>query len=871
MVKGLSRLKLIVKKVIATQRFNWNSDLLRSSTEFEEEDGQSDAAASADVKVLSDEELDQRCSVLENSITMVMFNYLRRGLFESDKLMVASMLCLRVLVKAGTLTETEVQLLTNPSLSPDTNMGPLVEWMQETTWQKLKALESIPKLENLGMTLQGDNEEWRAWFNLERPEMAPLPSEDFEDISDFHRMLILRAMRPDRVTTALASFVGKQLGAEFVEQKPFDMDGTYQESSASTPIFFVLFPGVDPTRQVESLGQKFGITTDNGRFVNISMGQGQEGPAEEVLMRFAADGGWIMLQNLHLMQAWLPRLEQLLEKCADTAHPDFRCFISAEPPPFSHQKNIPESLMQSCIKVSNEAPAGLKSNLSRAWSNFGQDSVDACTKPNEYKACLFTVCLYHSLIVGRRRFGQQGWSRGYSFNTGDLTVCGNVLMEYLNANAEVPWDDLKYIFGEIMYGGHITDPWDRRTNNTYLKVLLQPGIFEGGNLVPGFPSPNPATTNHAGYLSYIDAKLPVETPQLFGMHPNAEIGYLNDQQERVFSTIVSIEAGGSSGGGASTSSVNTKIEELLAELPENFDMITINDMAEERYKEKPETAPYVVVAVQECARMNVLMSEIRRSLVELSMGLDGQLNMSGAMEDLREALGIGQVPGRNPFHRMSWEKLAWPSNKSLVTWFADMRLRVSQLTSWSSSLELPMSMWMPGLFNPPAFLTAIQQVTARRTGLPLDRMTTTTYVSKYMRQEEVSEYPEDGAYIHGLFLEGARWVTGADGDFDDDNFVEVDEEVVVGNTPCVGQLADSRLKELLAPMPLVYVRAVEVKPNWVASSVGYLRNEPGVYECPVYTTTFRGPTYIFLTTLTSKDPVEKWILAGVAIVTQTDD
>merc|ERR1711975_128870 len=95
-----------------------------------------------------------------------------------------------------------------------------------------------------------------------------------------------------------------------------------------------------------------------------------------------------------------------------------------------------------------------------------------------------------------------------------------------------------------------------------------------------------------------------------------------------------------------------------------------------------ETAPYVVVAVQECARMNVLMSEIRRSLVELSMGLDGQLNMSGAMEDLREALGISQVPGRNPFHRMSWEKLAWPSNKSLVTWFADMRLRVSQLTSW---------------------------------------------------------------------------------------------------------------------------------------------------------------------------------------------
>lgn len=41
---------------------------------------------------------------------------------------------------------------------------------------------------------------------------------------------------------------------------------------------------------------------------------------------------------------------------------------------------------------------------------------------------------------------------------------------YLNDNPQVPWDDLRYIFGEIMYGGHITDPWDRRTNNVYLEV-----------------------------------------------------------------------------------------------------------------------------------------------------------------------------------------------------------------------------------------------------------------------------------------------------------------------------------------------------------------------------------------------------------------
>jgi hypothetical protein len=58
-----------------------------------------------------------------------------------------------------------------------------------------------------------------------------------------------------------------------------------------------------------------------------------------------------MLQNCHLMQSWVPKLERLLEVVQENAHPDFRCFISAEPPPLSSWKNMPESLMQGSVKV----------------------------------------------------------------------------------------------------------------------------------------------------------------------------------------------------------------------------------------------------------------------------------------------------------------------------------------------------------------------------------------------------------------------------------------------------------------------------------------------------------------------------------------
>lgn len=46
-----------------------------------------------------------------------------------------------------------------------------------------------------------------------------------------------------------------------------------------------------------------------------------------------------------------------------------------------------------------------------------------------------------------------------------------------------------------------------------------------------------------------------------------------------------------------------------------------------------------------------------------------------------------------------------------------------------SDLVTPFSLWLPGLFNPMAFVTAIMQVTARSTGLPLDKMSIETHIT----------------------------------------------------------------------------------------------------------------------------------------------
>jgi dynein heavy chain len=126
----------------------------------------------------------------------------------------------------------------------------------------------------------------------------------------------------------------------------------------------------------------------------------------------------------------------------------------------------------------------------------------------------------------------------------------------------------------------------------------------------------------------------------------------------------------------------------------------------------------------------------------------------------------------------------------------------------------------------------------------------------------LAQYPEDGIFVHGLLLEGARWT---------DEEESADSIYMEAGTQCAGHLTESKLKQLLTVLPVVYVKAVQVQASWSPESVGYIRSNPSLYECPVYLTSARGPTFVFLSTLKTVDPTYRWILAGVALLMQSDE
>lgn len=143
--------------------------------------------------------------------------------------------------------------------------------MSESVWKQIIQLRNLKIFENLSHDVEKDYLAWKKWYGEEKAESIPLPKSQ-ADCAGIQKLLLLRAIRPDRLTNALTDYVRDSLGDRYIDADPFDMNKTYSIMSTMIPVFFVLFPGVDPTKDVEAVGMPLGKSINEGTFTNISMG-----------------------------------------------------------------------------------------------------------------------------------------------------------------------------------------------------------------------------------------------------------------------------------------------------------------------------------------------------------------------------------------------------------------------------------------------------------------------------------------------------------------------------------------------------------------------------------------------------------------------
>lgn len=213
-----------------------------------------------------------------------------------------------------------------------------------------------------------------------------------------------------------------------------------------------------------------------GKLRYLSLGQGQEPQAISLLETTMYRGHWLMLQNCHLLISFIKQLEKHLDKISKP-HPDFRLWLTTDP-----VNNFPIGILQKSLKVVTEPPNGLKLNLRNTYFRMASNTLQTC-EHTSFKPLVYVLAFFHAVVQERRKYDKIGWNICYDFNESDFNVCVTILdtylMKSLNANdTRIPWNSLKYLIGEVMYGGRVIDDFDRRIVATYMNEYMGDFLFD---------------------------------------------------------------------------------------------------------------------------------------------------------------------------------------------------------------------------------------------------------------------------------------------------------------------------------------------------------------------------------------------------------
>ena len=341
-------------------------------------------------------------------------------------------------------------------------------------------------------------------------------------------MLVFKALREEKLVFKIKEFVEAELGHEFAHPLPVSMDDVFKDTDNKTPIIFVLSQGAEPTALFLRFAKKMLPDTAQDSYEIISLGQGQDEPAIHSLHRGMREGTWVLLQNCHLYRSFMPRLEKEvldINENSGVIHPDFRLFLTSMPCSY-----FPVPVLQNGIKITNEPPKGIKSNIIGSLSSLTEEKLEGCERRDaEYRSLVYSVCFFHAVLQERRKFGPLGWNTRYEFNESDLETALAVMKSMLNQDAEeVVWKALQFVTGEIVYGGRVTDDLDRRTLMMILTTYVSEDVLQEGykySLSGVYRPAQPYELSSKTYRRRLEICPDVDSPEIFGMNENADIAF----------------------------------------------------------------------------------------------------------------------------------------------------------------------------------------------------------------------------------------------------------------------------------------------------------------------------------------------------------
>ncbi|XP_073833430.1 dynein heavy chain at 16F isoform X2 [Musca autumnalis] len=806
---------------------------------------------------------EDRIAQLKLDELKALYDNVSRGLFENHKLIYSFLLSQAIERQEGRVSALEFNFLTRGVVGRGNvreKPKPAHLKLSQFEWEACLYLEEnfvafegfTERLEQPFFLQIDDN---REVFNFSGSK-GPLSDYWNLRLTDFQKLMFIRVFRKERFLLNVVVYLRVTIGRHFTEvsAEGSQLKVVFLDTSNVTPLVFVLSSGSDPMANFLRFAEEMKYMD---KFYSISLGQGQGPIAESLIEKSLRLGHWVFLQNCHLATSWMGQMETIVRNITlgeTVAHPDFRLFLSSMP-----QKSFPISVLQNSVKVTNEPPKGIKANVLGALADINPDFFEHHILQKKWRAIVFGLCVFHAVLLERRKFGPLGWNITYEFNESDRE-CGLKTLDFFISREvveKIPWEAIYYINGEITWGGRVTDAWDQRCLRTILKIFTFEKILQKDYKYcrgdPYYCDPRKATIQE--YKDYVQNFPTLEDPEIFGMNENANLVFQTKETNFFINTLLEGQPRSAAEEGQAQENdlcleIIRKIQEVLAPKINKESLhpslLTIDN--------KGQLPSLTTVLVQEIDRYNISLRLIHDSLVNLAKAIKGLVVMSEELEEVFKSLLANMVP-------KLWEKKSFLSIKPLPSYIADFQRRIDFIQNWADAGN-PKSFWISGFYFPQSFLTGVLQTHARKRILPIDALKIDFQViDRVLVQQEfferrtngmevddlygdLPESSEAGVNVHGIFVEAAQWNRKK------------------------GGLCDANIGELYSRMPTIrFIPCLQLE-----------RGER--YEAPLYktqarsgvlSTTGHSTNFILSILLESSLPADFWILRGTALVSGVAD
>ena len=418
-----------------------------------------------------------RLSKLVNDLFLYVYKRTSRALLHQDHLVLAILLAqikLRGLDQTLDSEEMEYLLEGAPTLAHAVLSAAqgAVTFLTDEQSDRLLSLTRIQAFRNIFAAMAEDEKTWAASLASATPE-ADIPdiwpAENsktcysygekhtdclFKDITiAFRKMVVIKALRPDRLLAAAALFTKAVFASELSMESNYELGEIVQnEIGVSSPVCMWSVAGYDASFKVENLV----TNSENVRCTPVAMGS-QEGfaLANQAIAAAARNGSWVLLKNVHLAPTWLNQLEKRLQSM--NAHPNFRLFLTLEMGP-----SIPVSILRQSQILINEPPPGIRANLIDSLRSIPSECLKS-TGPVERYRLYFNLAWLQAILIERLRHAPVGFTKVYEFNDSDMDAALSTIDSWMTTSAQgrsnidpaaIPFAAMRSLLKEAIYGGY---------------------------------------------------------------------------------------------------------------------------------------------------------------------------------------------------------------------------------------------------------------------------------------------------------------------------------------------------------------------------------------------------------------------------------